>query len=189
MPFEIAFEPEEMTVLSDRLVLTVIAESDAAEAVELLSDSRLTFLHEGAVPPTVADYAGFAREAREGVHNRPDRMLIHWAVRLRESGVLVGLLTADLTEEMILRPDAGPIPVRVGEATVYLHPDAQGHSYGPESVAAMYGLVADRFVLNRRKLMIRWDNERAHRLAERGGFAKLGIGMTQNGYETWIRDN
>ena len=178
---ELAFETE-------RLHAALVSGGDAAEAYALLNHPRLDFLDPEFRPASADAFAAFAQRVQDRTEKHPDARLYQWALRLKSTGALVGLLTGQLTIEAELRPRGqAPLEHRTVETTAYIHPDHQDVGHASEAGDQMRARLKTLFGLDRQVVRIRWDNERARRRAAKRRLVKQP-GMTPQGYETWVGD-
>jgi RimJ/RimL family protein N-acetyltransferase len=185
MPFIGEPTNDQLTFDTDRLVVRPIEPGDGEDAYELLTHGALEFMDPTLIPPSPRAYDKFAQRIQDRVGNDQTFRLYQWSLRLKESDVLVGLVSAELRRGDRLRLEDSPLEVREFEVTAYIHPDHQHLGYASEANIAISGFVEPEFEVNRRVAKIRHDNVDVQRKAASAGGEKL-VGQTQQGYETWV---
>ncbi len=176
---------DDLTFETERLIIRPIRPDDSTEAYALLTHQELKFMDPRFVPPDAEAYAAFAQRMQEREENCETHRLYQWALRLKSTGELVGLISAELNLENRLQASGPPLEVRELETTAYIHPDHQHVGFATEADATLSVFVESRFEVNRRIAKIRHDNTEVQSKASASGAKKLS-GQTPQGYETWI---
>lgn len=185
MPFIGEPTTEDLTFDTERLTVRPITPDDAGDAHALLTHPELEFLDPNFVPPNPEAYADFAERTQDRMDNDEQFRLYQWALRLKGSGELVGLVSAEFRRSDRLRSQAPPVEVRELETTAYVHPHRQHVGYASEADAAISAFVEPRFEVNRRVAKIRHDNVDVQAKAAKAG-GRRQAGQTEHGYETWV---
>lgn len=195
-------EPPEgaFTLESDDLIMALVTDDDAPEAFDLMWHPQMTYLEQDHKPTSVIDLRTSFHEIRHRTNNNADFRRYQWTARLKDTGALVALVTADLDTQITLRTETGPAgahtgdivqeEVRVVERTVYVHPDYQGSGkyFGTNAVNLASKFARERFGCSIRRSKILLDNARSRRRAETNGMVLVRTGDPP-GYGIWEAPN